>query len=107
MLTSWESKQAGTNVASAIMKVISTLDFIRCVFPHSYVTLTVRLVQGTAEAVMFLSVQISTVSLLGLSGSAHLQLETKTHNTHNELNYTSAHKNVSEQVKHKMRKAGK
>ena len=46
-----------------------------CGFPHSYVTLTVRLAQGTSEAVMFLSLHSSKVLLLGLSGSAHLQLQ--------------------------------
>ena len=46
-----------------------------CVFPHNDVTLTVRLDQDTAEAVMFLSFHMSKVLLLGLSGSAHLQLQ--------------------------------
>lgn len=45
-----------------------------CVFPRSCITLTVRLGQGTAEAVMFLSLHSSKVLLLGLLGSAHLQL---------------------------------
>lgn len=47
------------------------------VFPHSCITLTVRLGQDTAEAVMFLSVHSSKVLLLGLLGSAHLQLHTE------------------------------
>lgn len=49
-----------------------------CVFSHSCITLTVRLDQGTAEAVIFLSLHRSKVLLLGLSGSAHLQLQRQT-----------------------------
>lgn len=51
-----------------------------------------RLLHGTSDAVMFLSVHISRVLLLGLSGTAHLQL--RIHNTGKCRNKTACQSSV-------------
>lgn len=55
-----------------------------CLFSRSCVTLTVRLAHGTADAVMFPSLHSANVLLLGLSGSAHLQLHRRRHTDKNQ-----------------------